>query len=52
MASQAGLWLAGRYAEWDRHLFTSASNGHVSVNQRADHCYQRCASKTRPKMIA
>ena len=35
MASQAGLWLAERYADWDRRPFTSASSSHVSVCQRA-----------------
>ena len=35
MAASAGLRLAGRYAGWDRRPFTSASDGHVSVYQRA-----------------
>jgi hypothetical protein len=35
MAASAGLRLAGRYADWDRRPFTSASDGHVSVYQRA-----------------
>jgi hypothetical protein len=35
MAGQAGLRLAGRYADWDRHPFTAASDSHVSVYQRA-----------------
>jgi SAM-dependent methyltransferase len=35
MADRAGLRLAERYGDWDRRPFTSASNGHVSVYQRA-----------------
>ena len=35
MADRAGLRLTERYAGWDRRLFTSASDGHVSVYQRA-----------------
>ena len=35
MAGQADLRLAGRYAGWDRRPFTSASDSHVSVYQRA-----------------
>ena len=35
MAGQVGLRLAGRYADWYRRPFTSASDGHVSVYQRA-----------------
>ena len=35
MADRAGLRLAERYAGWDRRPFTSASDGHVSVYQRA-----------------
>ena len=35
MAGSAGLRLAGRYAGWDRRPFTSASDGHISVYQRA-----------------
>jgi SAM-dependent methyltransferase len=35
MASQAGLRLAERHADWDRRPFTSDSSGHVSVYQRA-----------------
>jgi len=34
MADQAGLRLVGRYADWSRRPFTSASGGHVSVYQR------------------
>jgi SAM-dependent methyltransferase len=34
MASQAGLRLTERHADWDRRPFTSASGGHVSVYQR------------------
>ncbi len=34
MAGVAGLRLAGRYADWYRRPFTSASDGHVSVYQR------------------
>jgi SAM-dependent methyltransferase len=35
MADRAGLRLAERHAGWDRRPFTSASDGHVSVYQRA-----------------
>jgi SAM-dependent methyltransferase len=35
MAERAGLRLSGRYAGWDRRPFTSASDGHISVYQRA-----------------
>jgi SAM-dependent methyltransferase len=35
MAEGAGLRLTERYAGWDRQPFTSASDGHVSVYQRA-----------------
>jgi hypothetical protein len=35
MADQAGLRLAERHAAWDRQPFTSASDGDVSVYQRA-----------------
>ncbi len=35
MAERVGLRLAGRYAGWDQQPFTSASDGHVSVYQRA-----------------
>jgi hypothetical protein len=35
MAGRAGLWLAERYAGWDRQPFTAASDRHVSVYQRA-----------------
>ena len=35
MVDRAGLRLAERYAGWDRRPFTSTSNGHVSVYQRA-----------------
>ncbi len=35
MADRAGLRLTGRHADWDRRPFTSASDGHVSVYQRA-----------------
>jgi len=35
MAGRAGLQLAERHADWDRRPFTSASDGHVSVYQRA-----------------
>jgi SAM-dependent methyltransferase len=35
MADQAGLRLTERHADWDRRPFTSASDGHVSVYQRA-----------------
>jgi len=35
MADRAGLRLTERYAGWDRRPFTSASDGHVSVYQRA-----------------
>ena len=35
MADRAGLRLTERYADWDRQPFTSASDGHVSVYQRA-----------------
>jgi hypothetical protein len=35
MADRAGLRLAERYADWDRRPFISASDGHVSVYQRA-----------------
>jgi SAM-dependent methyltransferase len=35
MADRAGLRLAERYAGWDRQPFTSASDSHVSVYQRA-----------------
>jgi len=32
---RAGLRLTERHADWDRRPFTSASDGHVSVYQRA-----------------
>lgn len=35
MAGQAGLRLAERYGDWRRRPFDSASQGHVSVYQRA-----------------
>ncbi len=35
MADQAGLRLTERHADWERRPFTSASDGHVSVYQRA-----------------
>ncbi len=35
MAERGGLRLTGRYADWDRRPFTSASDRHVSVYQRA-----------------
>ena len=35
MAGLAGLRLTERHAGWDRQPFTSASDGHVSVYQRA-----------------
>ena len=35
MASRASLQLTDRHADWDRRPFTSASDGHVSVYQRA-----------------
>ena len=35
IAGQAGLRLAQRYAGWDQRPFTSASDNHVSVYQRA-----------------
>jgi hypothetical protein len=35
MADRAGLRLTERHADWDRRPFTSASNSHVSVYQRA-----------------
>jgi SAM-dependent methyltransferase len=35
MAERAGLRLTGRYADWDRPPFTSASDRHISVYQRA-----------------
>src|SRR5215472_1702946 len=35
MADRAGLRLTERHADWDRRPFTSASDGHVSVYQRA-----------------
>ena len=35
MASLAGLRLTERHADWDRQPFTSVSDGHVSVYQRA-----------------
>ena len=35
MADRAGLRLTERYADWDRRPFTSASDSHVSVYQRA-----------------
>jgi hypothetical protein len=35
MADRAALRLTERYADWDRRPFTSASDGHVSVYQRA-----------------
>ena len=35
MADRAGLPLAERHVGWDRRPFTSASDGHVSVYQRA-----------------
>jgi hypothetical protein len=36
MADRAGLRLTERHADWDRRPFTSASDGHVSVYQRAE----------------
>jgi hypothetical protein len=35
MADRAGLRLTERHAGWDRRAFTSASDSHVSVYQRA-----------------
>jgi len=35
MADRVGLGLTERHADWDRRPFTSASDGHVSVYQRA-----------------
>ena len=35
MADRAGLRLTERHADWDRRPFTSTSDGHVSVYQRA-----------------
>ena len=35
MADRAGLRLTERHADWDRRPFTSASDSHVSVYQRA-----------------
>jgi hypothetical protein len=35
MADRAGLGLTERHADWDRRPFTSASDSHVSVYQRA-----------------
>jgi SAM-dependent methyltransferase len=35
IADRAGLRLTERHADWDRRPFTSASDGHVSVYQRA-----------------
>jgi hypothetical protein len=35
MASRAGLQLTERHAGWDRQPYTSASDSHVSVYQRA-----------------
>jgi hypothetical protein len=35
MAGLAGLRLTGRYADWDRRPFTSASDRHISVYQPA-----------------
>jgi SAM-dependent methyltransferase len=35
MASQAGLQLTERYADWNRRPFDSTSGGHVSVYRRA-----------------
>jgi hypothetical protein len=34
MAAHAGLQLTGRYADWARRPFDSASAQHVSVYQR------------------
>jgi hypothetical protein len=35
MADRAGLRLTERHADWDRRPLTSASDGHVTVYQRA-----------------
>jgi hypothetical protein len=35
MADRAGLRLTERYADWHRRPFTSTSDGHVSLYQRA-----------------